>query len=117
MTDIPHATNPDNIEQDNIENEVERVSALIVAARRMLSEDKIADLAPIERRVEALCWKVRDISPDHRTPVLLALENMIDNLDHLAEELTEQNRIIAAGFENTAPLRVLAAYTKPGDGS
>ncbi len=114
MTDTnpPPAADP-----DSIENEVERVSALIVAARRMLSEDKIADLAPIEGRVEALCWKVRDISPDHRTPVLLALENMIDNLDHLAEELTEQNRLIAAGFENTSPLRVLAAYTKPGDRS
>ncbi len=114
MTDIPHATNPDNIEQDSIENEIERVSALIVAARRLLSEDRIADLAPIERRVEALCWKVGDISPDHRTPILLALENMIDNLDHLAEELTDQNRIIVAGFENTSPIEAITAYTKPG---
>ena len=110
-------SSPSSIEQDSIETEIKRASALIVAARRLLSEDGIVDLAPIEGTVEALCWKVRDISPGHRAPVLLALENMIDNLDRLADELTGQNRTIAARFETTSPLDAIAAYTKPGDRS
>lgn len=96
----------------SVELEIEKVSSFIIAARRLLSDNRIVNVSTLEEKVIGLCDAVRDVSHDDRDHVLLAMENMIENLDRLAAELSGQNRTMVSQVDIAPSLKSLDAYVK-----
>lgn len=76
--------------------ELDKVSSLVLAARRLLASGTLVDLAAVEERVRAICGRVEVMPRDEGQSLLAAMEGLIARLDQLANDLEEHLRQIGA---------------------
>ena len=95
--------------------EVEKIDALIDAARKLAGENRAFDLAALERRIGRLCGAVRGSRPDDPAELRRSLTGLIAALDELAGAVTP--KIEATSSAGTAETRAhaLGAYSNAGD--
>lgn len=72
--------------------EIEKVTSLIAAARRLLAENKMVDLGALEGKVKELRAAIEKGSADDLDAVKASLSAVVDGLDGLEAELTARHR-------------------------
>lgn len=99
----------------NVVQETEKVASLITTARRLLAKRKRVELAALEGKVKALCKTIHHLAPEESQHIRLAVAAIVEDLDHLARELTAQHREVFA--KTAGGLRRLAmdAYASSKD--
>ncbi|MEQ8195347.1 MAG: hypothetical protein RIB59_12750 [Rhodospirillales bacterium] len=99
----------------DIEQEVHNVSAMIAAARQMVAEGQSVDLASLEGTVDAICRLIHDNPPEHSRDIRKALAALVEDLDALEHELTEQHRRLEENLANHTRRLAIEAYSDPAD--
>ena len=74
----------------DIKEEMRKVTSLINAARRLLVEGKMVDLAGLQRNVDILCQTLQQSPPKQSQAAQKSLVSLLDGLDTLAYALTAQ---------------------------
>jgi len=70
--------------------ELEKVSSLVLTARRLLSTGALVDLAAIRQRVLTVCSSVEGMSREDAQSLREELAALVDRLDHLGIDLRDQ---------------------------
>ena len=73
-------------------SEIEKVTSLIAAARRLLAENKMVDLGALEGKVNDLRAVIKKEAPDDLDAVKASLAEVVEGLDGLEAELTAQHK-------------------------
>ena len=77
---------------NDMQLEIEKVSEMVSSARRLLTEGKSVDLVALEHEVDDLCQAIHAKPPQNSREVRQALANIVNDLDSLEHEITEQHR-------------------------
>lgn len=96
-------------------DEVQKIGALIEAARRLAAENRTIDLAALERRIGCLCSAVRGARPDDPAGLRRSLAGLIAALDRLSLEVTPKLEAMTSAGAAEDRVRALAAYPRAGD--
>ena len=99
----------------DVKEEIDKVASVVSTARRLLADGRMVDLSALEEKVRILCDAIRSTPPKNRDYVRETMVTIIENLDILAKDLTEQFGAIANGSDGPAPSLAAAAYRKPSD--
>lgn len=94
----------------DIMDEVKKVSSLIDTARRLLADQKVVDLAALQGKVETLCAAIKSAPPKQRRNLEAPLGAIIEELDLLATELTEQHEKVTSQIELSVRRQATKAY-------
>lgn len=70
--------------------EVEKVRAVLAAARQLTDENRPVDLAAVGNRLIALCDAVDRLPRDQAQPLAATLESLLGDLDALATALSDR---------------------------
>lgn len=73
-------------------SEIEKVAALIAAARRLSAENKMVDLGALEGKANDLRAAIGKEAPDDLDTVKASLVEVVEGLDGLEAELTAQHK-------------------------
>ncbi len=101
----------------NIQQEIHAISSLVTSARQDLAEGKNIDLFALESRVDELCRAIHDNPPQNTREVRQVLATIVNNLDALENELTEQHRQLEQGLAERTRKLAIEAYSEPDDNS
>ena len=99
----------------DIQEEMRKVTSLINAARRLLAEGKMVDLAGLQRNVDVLCQTLQQVPPKQSQAAKESVASLLDGLDTLADALTAQYEEFTRQLEGTVRQHAAAAYERPGD--
>lgn len=99
----------------DVHEEVRKVTSLINAARRLLAEGKMVDLAGLQRNVDILCQTLRHAPPKESQAAQESVASLLDGLDTLAEALTAQYKEFTRQLEGTVRQHAAAAYERTRD--
>ena len=92
--------------------EIEKVTSLIAAARRLLTENKMVDLGALEGKVKELRQAIEKGAPDDLDAVKASLSALVDDLDGLETELTAQHRRLDRELGEVVRRHAADAYGK-----
>ena len=99
----------------DVQEEVRKVTSLINAARRLLAEGKMVDLAGLQRNVDTLCQTLRQAPSKESQAAQETVASLLDGLDTLAEALTAQFEDITRQLEGAVRRQAAAAYDRSRD--
>lgn len=74
--------------------ELEKVSSLVLAARRLMAKGSLVDLAAIQDRVAAICTAVEAMPVEDGRSLLGELSDLVRRLDSLGKDIVDQLRQI-----------------------
>lgn len=74
---------------DNVREEVEKISSLVLAARRLMATGALVDLIAIQERVTDLCAAVEAMPKDESAVLKDDLADLIVRLDRLGADIAE----------------------------
>ncbi|MCH7487083.1 MAG: hypothetical protein IIC04_08865 [Proteobacteria bacterium] len=94
--------------------EIEKVTSLIAAARRLLAENKMVDLGALEGKVKELRAAIDGGAPDDLDAVKALLSAVVDGLDGLEAELTARHRRLNLELGEAVRRQAADAYGKDG---
>jgi hypothetical protein len=95
-----------------LKDELKETAEGIDAARGLVNDGQVVDLAGLEARVEDLCARIKTVDAQDRDRLKPTLVAIIDGLDSLAEALTKQRDGIGGAIrEITTHHRAASAYT------
>ena len=95
--------------------EIEKVTSLIAAARRLLAEDKLVDLGALEGKVRDLQAAIEGAAPGDLDTVKALIAALVDGLDGLEAELTAQHRRLNRELGDALRRHATDAYGKDDD--
>lgn len=98
---------------NDMQQNIEKVSDMIVAARQLLTNGDAIDLAAIECEVDALCQAIHANPPKNSREVRQALASIVDDLDSLEHELNEQHRQLEQNLAERTRKLAIEAYSDP----
>ncbi|HVI52195.1 MAG TPA: hypothetical protein VM661_13355 [Candidatus Sulfotelmatobacter sp.] len=75
--------------------ELEKVSSLVLAARRLMAKGSLVDLSAIQERVAAICAAVESMPREDGRSLLEELTDLIRRLDSLGNDIADQIRQMA----------------------
>ena len=75
---------------DATNGELQEAIGYIQAARHALEEGTHIDLKPLEKKIEVFCNSLEELPPERREPIKKKVISLLDDLDHLADELRSQ---------------------------
>ena len=70
--------------------EIEKVSSLVLAARRLMATGALVDLFAIQERVAAICAAVESMPREDGQALMEDLTALIHRLDRLSSDITDQ---------------------------
>ena len=76
--------------EENIREEIAKISSLIVTGRRLLAKGTMIDLAALEDRVRILVGFVETLPVEDGRQFIEELSSLVTKLDRLGEELQEK---------------------------
>ena len=98
------------------ESRLARTAALIGAARGVLRDGKVVDLAGLEDEVKTLCEAATALPADATEAMRPRLIALVDDLGRLAEELTVQHgELMREMGDLNKRQQATAAYGRPSD--
>ena len=100
---------------NDMQLEIEKVSEMVSAARRLLTEGKSVDLVALEHEVDDLCQAIHAKPPQNSREVRQALANIVNDLDSLEHEITEQHRQLEKNLAERTRKLAIEAYSDPTD--
>ena len=70
--------------------EIEKVSSLVLAARRLMAKGALVDLFAIQERVAAICAAVDSMPREDGQALMEDLTGLIHRLDRLSSDISDQ---------------------------
>lgn len=97
--------------------ELQEVLGYIQTARHALEAGGEIDLKPLETKIERFCSSLEELPPEQRKSMKKKAIALIDDLDHLAEDLRSQYSALSEQLSKMSNHhRALSAYGKqPSD--
>jgi hypothetical protein len=81
--------NPSAAEKDDsLAQEFDSIDAYLQAVHEILQEGHMPDIANLDDRIEHLCSRVRESSPEIQETCLAKLESLVKKLDDCEDEMT-----------------------------
>ena len=74
---------------DEAREEIEKISSLVLAARRLMATGALVDLVAIQERVADLCAAVEAMPKDDGKSLMDDLSGLIRRLDRLSSDISE----------------------------
>jgi hypothetical protein len=99
----------------DIQQEVQDVSAMIASARQMVAAGQSVDLVVLERKVDAICRMIHADPPKSSRDIRKALAAVVNDLDALEHELTEQHRRLEETLAGHTRKLAIEAYSDPSE--
>ncbi len=96
--------------KDELLSHIHDLSGIITAARNGLSKDEAVNLEGVDEKVRLACSAVSDLPPDEAVEVQPALRSLLEDLQHLSEELRDK----ISTLSGEAEAEESAAETDPG---
>ncbi len=100
---------------DKMQREIEKVSGMVSSARCLLTEGKPVDLIALEKEVDDLCQAIHTNTPQNSREVRQALAAIVNDLDLLEHELTEQHRQLEQNLAERTRKLANEAYSDPSN--
>ncbi len=100
---------------NEMQREIEKVSGMVSSARCMLTEGKPVDLVALEKEVDDLCQAIHKNTPQNSRTVRQALAAIVNDLDILEHELTEQHRQLEQNLAERTRKLAIEAYSDPSN--
>lgn len=97
--------------------QVEKVSSLLDAAFRHVTEGRSVDLTPLESKVAVMCDAIHQAKPDARTGLKSPMKAILDKLDKLEARLTERQKLAEDADKGSLRQHALDAYRRPQGGN
>lgn len=89
-------------ETPSLEDEIAALSTLISQARELVATDHVIDLGNFSVKVEEFCKLVAEKPPEDAESVSGLIETMVQDLNTLAQEISEQQAKAAAILSGNA---------------
>lgn len=86
---------------EQIREELEKASSLVVTARRLLATGTMVDLSALEGKVRFACTELATMEREDGRPLMPLMEALIGELDRLAEAIRERHQPL---MEQLGPL-------------
>ena len=97
----------------NMQQDIEKVMEMVSSARHLLTEGKPVDLIAIEKEVDHLCQAIHTKPPQNSREIRQALAAIVNDLDSLEHELTEQHRTLEQNLAERTRKLAIEAYSDP----
>jgi len=72
--------------------QLNEITGMIAEARDSVSDGEVIDLSEIQDLVQAFCLNIQNIPPEDSETLQTKIVSMIENLNHLAQELKSQQQ-------------------------
>ena len=97
-----------------VEESLREAAVAIGAARTLLDQGHVVDLKGLEAHVDSVCVAIAGLPRNDRPPLKPALVALIDGLNALTENLSEQHRELTSALTGIGTRRsALSAYRPP----
>jgi|GEM_PF-2016818 hypothetical protein len=108
-------TTDQKMNANELQQGIEAVSDMIVAARKLLAAGEQIDLTSIENEIDTLCQAIHADPPKNSRDIRRGLAAIVDDLDALEHELNDQHRQLEQNLAERTRKLALEAYSDPAN--